>query len=147
MTRLLRVFACLVCLTLLLIAAGLAYSTAKGYLTWCFRVNGIVSVNGIKNSGYLHANTKRTFLLLTRTDKSRRETYLVPLQGSRWIVDCGDWHPTQFLPVLIGDVDPPCSGYDTPTGVADTPKSQTLITHSHSVEFSTISGKKIRAEW
>jgi hypothetical protein len=147
MRKLLRVLGWIVFLCVFLIAFAIVYSTAKGYTTWCFRVNGVVTVNGIKTSGYLHANTKRTFLFLTRTDEGRPETYLVPLQRSDWIIDCGNWHPIRFLPLPIGDVNPPCSGYDTPTGVRDPPANLAVATSRRSVEFYTASGKKIKAEW
>lgn len=123
------------------------YSTAKGHTIWFFRVSGSVSVDGHETSGYMHANTKRTALLITRTDEGRPETYLVPVQGSDWIVDCGNWHPIRFLPVPIRDGNPPCSGYDTPVGVRDAPKFRSLITSRRSIEFSTASGKKVKAEW
>jgi hypothetical protein len=147
MKKLLRLLGWIVFLGLLVIAIGLGYSTAKGHSVWCFRVNGVVTVNGIRSNGYLHANTKRTFLFLTRMDENSPETYLVPLQGSDWIIDCGNWHPIRFMPVPMRDIDPPCSNYDTPSGVKDPPESRTLITSRRSVEFSTASGKKIRAEW
>jgi len=123
------------------------YSTAKGYTIWFFRVSGSVTVDGHKTSGYMHANTKRMALLITRTDEGRPETYLVPLQGSHWIADCGNWHPIRFLPVPIGDLNPPCSGYDTPVGARDAPEYRSLITSRRSIEFSTASGKKVKAEW
>ena len=147
MRKLLRVLGWIVCLCVLLIAIGLVYATARGHLAWCFRVNGVVTVNGVKTRGYLHANTKRTFLFLTRTDEGQPETYLVPLQGSDWIIDCGNWHPVRFLPIPIRDVNPPCSGYDIPTGVKDAPANSGLITSRRSLEFLTVSGKKIKAEW
>jgi hypothetical protein len=146
MRRLLRILGWIVCLAVLLIAINLAYSTAKG-LAWCFRVDGVVIVNGTKTGGYLHANTKRTFLFLTRTDGDQPETYLVPLQNSDWIIDCGTWHPIRFLPVPIRDANPPCSGYDIPVGVRDAPANSTLIRSRRSLEFITVSGKRIKAEW
>jgi hypothetical protein len=147
MKRVLHVLGWCVFLGVLLIAVGVIHSTAKGHITWLFRVNGTVTVNGQKTDGYLHANTKRTFLFVTRTDGGRPETYLVPLQGPDWVVDCGKWHPIRFFPIPIGDVDPPCSGYDIPNGVKDAPTSSTLVTSRRSVEFSTVSGKKIKAQW
>lgn len=147
MKRLLRVLGWIIFLGVLLVVGVVVYSTAKGHLTWFFRVNGAVTVNGESTSGYMHANTKRTVLLVTRTDNETPETYLVPLQDSGWIVDCGKWHPFRFLPVPIRDVNPPCSGYDTPTGVRDAPNSFAAITSRRSVEFTTASGKRIKAEW
>jgi hypothetical protein len=142
----LRVLGWLVLLGLLLIAFAITYSTATGHMTWCFRVKGTVRVNSQETNGYLHANTKRTFLFVTRTDMGSPETYLVPLQGSDWVVDCGKWHPIRFFPIAISDVNPPCSGYDIPMGVRDAPTSPALIAR-RSVEFTAASGKKIKAEW
>lgn len=137
----------LIILTTVLGAVAVVYSTAKGHTIWFFRVNGWVTVDGRQTSGYMHANTKRTALLVTRTDHGRPETYLVPLQDSDFIVDCGNWHPIRFFPVAVGDVNPPCSGYDTPVGVRDAPAYRSLITSRRSVEFSTASGKKVKAQW
>lgn len=147
MKKLLSALACIAFAAVLLIACAIAYSTAKGYITWYFRVNGAVTVDGKKTSGYLHANTARTLLLVTRTDESQPETYLVPLRNSEMIIDCGEWHPIRFLPAPIGDVNPPCTRYDVPTGVRDGPASPTLMTSRRSIAFSTTSGKKVRAEW
>lgn len=146
MKRLLRVLIWIVCVGILLTAAILVYSTAKGYTKWYFRVNGVVQVDG-RTNGYLHANSERTLLLVTRTDGVRPETYLVPLRDSEMIVDCGAWHPIRFLPTPVGDINPPCSGYDTPTRFMDAPASWSRRTSPRSVEFSTASGKKIKAEW
>jgi len=123
-------------------------SVAKGYTTWYFRVNGRVTVDGHKTTGYMHANTQRTVLLLTRTDGRRPETYLVSLGDEKAILDCGKWHPTRFLPFPIGHVNPPCSIFTVePADVADAPVSATLVRERRSIEFSTASGKKVKAEW
>jgi len=87
MKKLLCGLAWIVFVAFLLIACSMAYSTAQGYMTWYFRMNGAVTVDGKKTSGYLHANTARTFLLVTRTDDSQPETYLVPLRNSEMIID------------------------------------------------------------
>jgi len=126
---------------------GLIYSTAKGYLIWYFRVNGVVTVDGKKTNGYLHANSKRRLLLVTRTDSGQTETYLVPMRDNEMIIDCGDWHPIRYLPVPIGDLNPPCSGFDVPIHVKDGPRSAVRVTSHRSVEFYTDSGKDVKAEW
>lgn len=115
-------------------------------MIWYFRVNGVVTVNGESTSGYLHANTSRTLMLVTRTD-DRRETYLVPLRDNQMIVDCGDWHPIRFLPIPVGGANPPCAGYDIPTKSTDAPTSLTRVTSRKSIEFTTASGKKVKAEF
>ena len=147
MKKLLRVLGWTVLVALVLIVFALAYSTAKGHVAWFFRLDGVVVVDGKMSGGYLHANTNRTILLVTRTDTGRPETYLVPAGDNLMIVDCGDWHPIRFLPTPIGDVNPPCFGYDIPARFADAPTSRTRVTSRRSVEFTTSSGKTIKAEW
>lgn len=129
-------------------AGSVVYATANGRLVWYFRVNGEVTLDGKKTSGYLHANTQRTILLITRTDRSSPETYLVPLQGRKTIVDCGEWHPIRFLPVPVDDVNPLCTVFTVgPAKILDPPLNATIISGRRSVEFSTASGKKVKAEW
>jgi hypothetical protein len=130
------------------VGAGVVYSTAKGYMSWYFRVNGEVTVDGHATPGYMHANTQRTVLLLTRTDEARPETYLVALEHGQRIIDCGEWHPSRFVPFSIGDVNPPCSAFSLdPIKILDAPVPKSLVLGRRSIEFSTSSGKKIRAEW
>ena len=152
MKRLLRVLGWFVLISILLVIVSLAYSTASGHLTWFFRVDGVLTVDGIKTSGYLHANTKRTFVFLTRTDGSRPETYLVSILVQEnvridSVSDCGNWYPPRFLPFPMGrDDNPPCFLPD-PSTVMDGPVRSTLINSRRSIEFSTKSGKKVKAEW
>jgi hypothetical protein len=146
MKRLLRFLGWVIFVGALLAIGGMIYSTQSGYTTWYLRVNGQVTVDGRKTTGYLHANTQRTLLLLTRTDDSRRQTYLIPVDGKK-IFDCGGWHPIRFLPMAVGDLNPPCSVFTDPAPVTDAPIDSTLIRGRRSVEFSTASGKKIKAEW
>ncbi len=146
--RLFRSLGCAILAGILLVAVAMVYSTAKGYARWYFRVNGQVTVNGIATSGYLHANTQRTLLMLTRTDGSRPETYLVALEGEKMVIDCGEWHPVRFIPFLVGHMNPPCSAFSSDsTRVVDAPIPKTLVLARRSVEFTTYSGKKIKAQW
>ncbi len=148
MRKLLRTLGTLVLLALLWFAGSLAYSTWRGYAHWYFRVNGQVVVNGHETSGYLHANTDKTLLLLTRTDGSRPETYLVSLGPSKTVLDCGEWHPLRFLPFPVGDVNPPCTvSASDPAKVHDPPTTATLTSGRNFIEFSTASGKKVKALW
>ena len=80
MKKLIRALGVIVFLALLFAAASIAYSTGRGYISWYFRVTGQVVVNGHETSGYVHANSEKTILLLTRTDDSRPETYLISLE-------------------------------------------------------------------
>ena len=145
MKKLLRTLGWILFAGLMLATSAIVYSTARGYMTWYFRVNGSVTVNGEK-AGYLHANTQRTVLLITRTDGSRPETYLVPIASSKSILDCGHWRPVRFLPIAIGDLNPPC-WFSDPKAVMDAPVASTLVSSRRSVAFSTVSGKKVKAEW
>lgn len=131
----------------LLLVAAIVYSTWRGYTRWYFRVDGQVLVNGQKTTGYLHANTDKTILLLTRTDDSRPETYLVSLGPTKTIIDCGEWHPLRFLPFPIGDLNPPCSMFTDPAKIHDPAATATATTGRNFIEFSTTSGKKVRAQW
>jgi hypothetical protein len=143
MRTLLKVLGWLVLVAVLVVASRELYF---GNTTWYFRVNGQVTVDGHKTTGYLHANVRRTALLVTRTDAVRPETYLVSLGDEKAILDCGRWHPTRFLPSPIGDINPPCFLSD-PKEIADAAISATLKFEPRSVEFSTASGKKVKAEW
>ena len=148
MKRVFGILSRLVLLTVIFCLVAMVYSTAKGYMIWYFRVNGSVTVDGHNTGGYMHANTQRTALLITRTDESRPETYLVPVASGKTILDCGQWHPIRFLPIPIGDVNPPCSGFNEKAESAvDPPVNETLVRSRRSVEFLTASGKKVKAEW
>jgi hypothetical protein len=108
-------------------------------------------VDGHETAGYLHANLKRTVLLLTRTDGKRAETYLVHLSDMT-MVDCGDWNPPRFLPAVIGvtkigDANPPCAATTSPAANLDPPLNGSVITRQRSIEFATASGKHVKAEW
>jgi hypothetical protein len=148
MKKLLRTLGGIVFLALLFVVGSLAYSTWRGYTRWYFRVNGQVGVNGRGTSGYLHANSEKTILLLTRTDDSHPETYLVSLGAEKTVFDCGEWHPLRFLPFPVGDVNPPCTVFTVdPTKVHDPPTASALTTGRNYIEFTTASGKKVRAQW
>jgi hypothetical protein len=148
MNKLFQILGSLMFVSILLIAGAMLYLTLKGYTTWYFGVNGQVTIDGRKTAGYMHANARRTLLLLTRTDQTRPETYLVSLRDDKGIVDCGGFHPTRFLPFPIGDVNPPCSIFTAdPANVIDGPLAATLVRGRRSVEFSTTSGRRVKAEW
>lgn len=141
-----RILGSLVLMGIVLVLVSIAYSTVKGHMTWYFRVNGQVTVDGHKTSGYMHANTDRTILLVTRTDGKGRETYSISLSYDKGINDCGEWNPPRFFPIAVGDVNPPCLVVE-PAKVIDAPLARTLVRERRSVQFSTASGKKVKAEW
>ena len=148
MKKLLHILVWVVSIGILVLAGAMVYSTQRGHMTWYFRVNGQVTVDGRKTTGYLHANTLKTLLLLTRTDDATPETYAVSLDRGRPIIDCGEWHPIRFLPMPVGDLNPPCSGFTAdPAQDRDPPIPATLVRAPRYVEFSTASGKKVKGEW
>jgi hypothetical protein len=131
-----------------LFVIGLVYSTAKGYMTWYFRVDGVVTIDGRATGGYLHANTQKTILLLTRTDEKTPETYFVPLNKGTTVFDCGDWQPVRFLPIPIGDLNTRCPAIAAnPPENLDAAADSTLVRTARSIEFVTTSGKKVKAEF
>jgi hypothetical protein len=142
MRKLLKIVGSLVIVCIALVAIRMG----EGYARWYFRVNGSVTVDGHETSGYLHANLKRTVLLLTRTDGKKTETYLIRLLDMT-MVDCGDWNPPRFFPALIGDINPPCTGFVDHATIIDPPVDGTVITRQRSIELSTASGRRVKAEW
>lgn len=148
MNKILRTLGSVIFAGILTAVIAVGYSTVKGYTTWYFRVNGSVAVDGRPTGGYMHTDTSRTVLLITRTDGSRPETYRVPLSNSKAIHDCGTWHPVRFLPNPVGDLNPRCSGSDAqPSNIIDAPLGATLIQSGRSIQFTTASGKKVKAEF
>jgi hypothetical protein len=141
---------------LLLVLAGflvipLAYSTARGYTQWWLMSGGHVTVNGVR-AGYMHTNWSHSAVMITRTDSSSKQSYLVRISGEEFVgpmVYCGDWHAPRVPAFPIGDVNPPCMGIldgPDPPG-ADRPRTSTLIARPRFVEFSTAEGKKVTATW
>ncbi len=148
MKKVIRALGVILFVGLLFAVGSLAYSTWRGTINWYFRVNGQVVVNGRETSGYLHANSQKTILLLTRTDDSRPETYLISLGPTRTVFDCGDWHPLRFLPFPVGDVHLPCTAStNDPAKVRDPPAVATVTSGRNFIEFSTTSGTKVRGQW
>jgi hypothetical protein len=141
-----------ICVTLLvlalLITVPITYSTAHGYTNWWFRYGGNVAVDGDRN-GYLHTNSSRTAVIVTRTDSKMRQSYLVQVSGSKSLIYCGDWQAPQFPIFPIGDVNPPCLGFlnDPVSPEADRPLNSTLRAGPGFVEFFTKRGKKVTASW
>jgi hypothetical protein len=147
--RLLKVLGAVVFALFLLIVFAFSYSTTHGYMMWWLPVpSGNVAVNGVR-SGYLHRNSAHSAVMVTRTDLSPSQSYLVGLSERPELIHCGRWHAPRFFAFPVGDVNPPCSifsnGRDLPE--ADNPKSSTLMVGPQSVEFYTTQGKKITAFW
>lgn len=131
----------------LLFGLGLGYSTAHGYMTWWFGSTARVTVDGVPN-GYLHRNSENLGVIITRTDSSPHQSYLVGLTGKTRLTHCGDWYAPRFPAFPIGDVNPPCllsGGSDK--SKADDGVSSTLIVRPGFVEFYTVQGRKVTASW
>jgi len=146
MKKVLKIVGSVALAGLLLGVFVLLYSTVNRSTKWYFRVNGQVLVDG-QTSGYMHANIDRTMLLVTRTDREKAETYLVPVADRAAILDCGEWSPIRFIPNPVGDGNPPCSALTNLAKTSDAPISSTLVRAGRFVSFSTASGKKIKAQW
>jgi hypothetical protein len=130
----------------LVFAAGLTYSTTKGYTTWWFSLKGLVAVDGVRG-GYMHRNREHSAVMITRTDSHVRQSYLVGI-GGKHVIHCGEWHAPRFPAFPIGDVNPPClfpNGCGSPG--ADNPVSSTLIARPGFVEFLTEKGSRVTASW
>jgi hypothetical protein len=148
MKKVIRALGVILFVGLLFAVGSLAYSTWRGTISWYFRVDGQVAVNARETSGYLHANSQKTILVLTRTDDSRPETYLISLGPTKTVSDCGDWHPVRFLPFPVANANPPCTVLTVdPAKLHDPPATPTVTSGRNFVEFSTTSGKKVRGQW
>lgn len=136
----------------LFVAIPLTYSTARGYTQWWLISGGHIAVDGVRG-GYLHTNWPRPFVMITRTDIKRNQSYLVRLPGStkfsQGMTYCGDWHAPRLPAFPIGDLNPPCTGFlDNPDPPeADRPLPSTLTARPGFVEFTTVQGKKVTATW
>jgi len=141
-----------VCATLLvlalLVAVPLTYSTARGYTEWWLMSGGYVAVDGVRH-GYLHRNWSRSAVIITRTDLEARQSYLIQLTRSKSWTYCGDWHAPRLPAFPIGDVNPPCMGFDNEGEHqgGDYPLSSTFSSRPGFVEFSTVRGKRVTVSW
>jgi hypothetical protein len=128
----------------LLLAVGLWYSTAHGYMTWYLRSRSHVVVNGIR-SGFVHVNWEHSAVIITRTDLHPSQSYLVGLTGPKSLTHCGDWQAPRLPAFPIGDVNPPCSFFNkgTDSPIADDAVLSTLTARPGFVEFQTAHGKKV----
>ena len=148
--RLLRFLWVVLFASFLLTVVAVAYSSTYGYTIWWLRVpRGYVAVNGVR-SGYVHKSLGHSSVIITRTDLSPPQSYLVGLsEDRRGLVHCGRWRAPDFFVFLIGDVNPPCTALsnDWYLPEADDPESATLSVRAQSVEFYTKQLKKINASW
>jgi len=132
----------------LLVALGLWYSTAHGYMTWWLGSSGKVAVDGVQ-SGFLHVNREQSAVIITRTDLRPSQSYLVGLSGKKSLIHCGDWQAPTLPAFPIGDVNPPCSFFSNGSNlpVADNAVWSTLTARPGFVEFQTEHGRRVTASW
>ena len=132
---------------LMLIVFAFGYSTTKGYTTWWFTVpRASVTVDGVP-AGYLHRNSRHLGVMITRTDSSPPQSYLVGM-SNHLVQPCGNWHAPYFVAFPIGDVSPPCWFLtEEERATSDDANPSTVVVTSQRMEFYTIRGKKIIASW
>ena len=64
------------------------------------------------------------------------------------MIHCGEWHAPRFPACPIGDVNPPCSIFNSANlPAADNPIVGTLKAGPRSVEFQTMQGRRVFASW
>jgi len=128
------------------IYAAFVYPTTHGYMRWWFESSASVTVDA---SGYAHINSDHSAIIITRTDSSPKQSYLVSLSGQRALIYCGQWHAPRLIAFPIGHVNPPCSALGNVEELtrADSPVLSTLVVRPRSVEFKTAHGKTVSASW
>ena len=125
-----------------LVASAVAYSTSKGYTQWLFRArHAVVTVNGMRSEGWLHRTRSGNGVFLTEHSSGRNTTYDLVFtdRGNGYVLSCGTWVAPRWPVIPVGDVNPPCflmgsAGHDLTRG-------------TNSVSFTTLDGRKLRADW
>ena len=136
-----------VLVVVLLVGGLLVLRTVQGRIGWLVWTPSRVTVNGTPN-GYVHTCASRSFVIITRTDGHRRQSYRIYLNERHFVIHCGDWVAAR-LPIFAmgGDGNPPCAGFTYPWEVnprdeiADSP----FIARPGFIQFTT--ENKIEAEW
>jgi len=123
-------------------AMALAYSTAKGYTSWFFRVrHPVIMVNRVRSEGWLHRTRDGNAIFFTEHSSVRSVTYhLVFIDGGNgYVLSGGTWVAPRWPTIPIGDLNPPCFllGY----------AGQDLTRGSNSVSFTALDGRKLEAHW
>lgn len=126
----------------LLAAMALAYSTAKGYTSWFFRVrHPVIMINGVRSEGWLHRTRDGNAIFFTEHNSVRSVTYDLAFDdsGNGDVFNCGTWVAPRWPTIPIGDLNPPCFflGY----------AGQDLTRGPNSVSFSTLDGRRLEAHW
>ena len=144
----LRALGFAILIVVLLIVGFLSLETAHGRIGWLVWSPSRVTVNGTPN-GYVHTCAARSFVIVTRTDGKRRQSYLISLRERHFLIHCGDWVAPR-LPIFAmgGDVNPPCSGFTYLWEI--NPRDEVasdVVVHDGFVQFTTEGGNKIEAQW
>ena len=121
---------------------ALAYSTARGYTSWFFRVwHPVITVNGIRSEGWLQKTRDGNRIFLTEHSSGQSVTYDLVFtdSGNGHVLSCGAWVAPRWPAILIGDVNPPCFflGY----------AGHGLTRGTNSVSFTTLDGRKLQVDW
>lgn len=145
---LLKIIRTLLTVAAILLVVALVNSAVNGHTFWLLPAGGSVLVDG-KPGGYLHTDWKNNVWVVTRTDIEPSESYLVNLSREHSVADCGAFRPTRFLPYPVGDVNPPCMGFEDVYKLehADLPDPSSESMQAHQIEFSTRSGKRVKITW
>ena len=138
----LKAIAGITCAIVILVALSLAYSTAKGYMAWYFKVpKAVITINGKQTKGWLHKTTDGKAMYFTRADSSKPTTYGLYFirRGNGGVSSCGTWVASRFPVIGVGDINTPCffegsGGHDLTSG-------------PRSVAFIANDGTKLEARW
>ena len=123
-------------------AMALAYSTAKGYTSWFFRVrHAVVTVNGTRSEGWLHRTRDGNVMFLTEHSSGRSATYDLVFtdSGNGYGLSCGTWVAPRWPAIPVGDLNPPCFLLGS--------AGHNLTRGTNSVSFTTLDGRKLQADW
>ena len=124
-----------------------------GYTAYFVIVPGArVYADGKPISGWLHRRKKGDRFIVTRSDSARHESFLFTLPNNErdgGVISCGQWAAPRFPLVAIGDVNPPCSGFDFGGDSKPRPKTpeRNFRVGPRFLEFTADDGNRIRTSW
>jgi hypothetical protein len=134
----------LVGFAIFVVAGSFAYSTARGYTSWYFRVPlSEMTVDGKTASGWLHRGNEWQVLFVTRNDAMQPESYMIVIpQGA--VSSCANWVASRLPAFPIGDVNPPCVilGRIAPEG-----PPRNLVSGPNFVEFTADDYSRVKLSW
>lgn len=97
----------------------------------------------------MHRIAANAAVIITRTDLSPTQSYLVGLSGKKSFFNCGEWHAPRLPAFPMGDVNPLCYIFsdDADMPKADNAVFSTLTALPGFVDFYTVRGRKVTASW